>query len=60
MERINDGTPDLGRLEMENRLKFGVKKPANIWRHEMDDTRITGDQFRMNNFKSTMFDQKGK
>ena len=47
---------DLGELEKQNRLKFGVKKPANIWRHEMDDSRITADQLRTTNFKTTMFD----
>jgi len=34
--------PDLGDLERHNRMKYGVKKPANIWRHEMDDCRISG------------------
>lgn len=56
LPKTKDGEIDLGILELQNRIKFGVKKPANIWRHEMDDTRITGDQFRLNNFKSTMFD----
>ena len=49
---------DLGSLELANRMRFGVKKPANIWRHEMDDSRISGDQIRTKNFKSSMFDSK--
>lgn len=43
-------------MEKANRAKFGVKKPANVWRHEMDDHRITGSQIRINDFKSTMHD----
>lgn len=34
--------PDLGELERHNRMKYGVKKPANVWKHEMDDHRISG------------------
>lgn len=47
---------DLGEMERRNRMRYGVKKPANIWRHEMDDTRITAEQIRCNDFKANMFD----
>lgn len=43
-------------MERQNRMRYGVKKPANIWRHEMDDTRITAEQIRCNDFKANMFD----
>ena len=46
----------LGEIEAQNRYKYGVKKPANRWKHEMDDSRITGAHVRTNNFKTTMFD----
>ena len=49
--------PDLGNLERYNRIKYGVKKPANIWHHEMDDCRISGFQHRTTNFKTNMFDK---
>ena len=48
---------DLAELERLNRIKYGVKKPANRWAHEMDDSRITGDQIRTNNFRGSMFDR---
>ena len=48
---------DLAELELMNRSKYGVKKPANVWRHEMDDARITGEQIRTNNFRGSMFDR---
>ena len=54
--KISDGMPDLGDLERTNRMKYGVKKPANIWQHEMDDNRITGFQMRTSNFRTSMFD----
>jgi len=41
-EKIENGN-DLAEQERLNRYKFGVKKPANKWFHEMDDCRITGD-----------------
>ena len=47
---------DYGELERQNRFKFGVKKPSNVWFHEMDDNRITGDQIRTNNFRGSMFE----
>ena len=56
-QRIQDGMPDLGELERHNRMKYGVKKPANVWRHEMDDCRISGFQIRTNNYKTSMFDR---
>lgn len=56
-EKISDGMPDLGDLERHNRMKYGVKKPANVWRHEMDDSRISGFQFRTTNYKTSMFDR---
>ena len=34
---------DLAEIERYNRGRFGVKKPANKWAHEMDDCRITAD-----------------
>ena len=46
---------DLAEQERVNRFKYGVKKPANIWGHEMDDARITGAQIRFNNFRGSMF-----
>lgn len=55
--KIKDGFPDLGELERLNRVRFGVKRPANVWKHEMDDLRITGDQVRTTNFKTTMYDK---
>ena len=54
--KTGQNSPHLGKIEQQNRIKFGVKKPANVWKHEMDDHRITGDQIRVNEFKSTMFD----
>ena len=55
---LNDikGGISLAEIERENRYKYGVKKPANRWKHEMDDTRITGAQVRMNNIKTNIFD----
>ena len=47
-------------MEWKNRFKYGVKKPANVWRHEMDDCRITGEQIRTSNFKGSMFDYDRK
>jgi len=55
--KIEDGMPDLGELELHNRSKYGVKKPANVWAHEMDDNRICGFQIRTSNFKSSMFEK---
>ena len=55
--KIEDGMPDLGELERHNRMKYGVKKPANVSRHEMDDQRIWGFQMRTTNFKTSMFDK---
>ena len=55
--KMEDGMPDLGELERHNRMKYGVKKPANVWRHEMDDHRISGFQIRTNNFRTSMFDK---
>lgn len=49
---------DLGTLEKDNRDRFGVKRAANVWRHEMDDNRISGDQIRTKNFRSTLFDRE--
>lgn len=49
---------DLGTLERDNRNRFGVKRAANVWRHEMDDNRICGDQIRTKNFRSTIFDKE--
>ena len=54
------GNSPIGEIERFNRYKYGVKKPANVWKHEMDDTRITGEQIRINNFKSTLFDHLPK
>ena len=48
---------DLVAIERHNRYKYGVKKPANRWKHEMDDSRISGAQIRLNDFKGTIFDQ---
>ena len=50
---------DLVAIERHNRYKYGVKKPANKWKHEMDDSRITGAQLRLKNYKGTIFDQDG-
>ena len=50
------GGINLAEIERQNRYKYGVKKPANRWKHEMDDNRITGAQVRTNNFKTTIFD----
>ena len=55
--KIEDGMPDLGSLELHNRSKYGVKKPANVWGHEMDDNRICGFQIRTANFKTSMFEK---
>ena len=55
--KIEDGMPDLGDLERHNRMKYGVKKPANVWRHEMDDNRISGFQMRTTNYRTSMFDR---
>ena len=33
-----------------------MKKPANVWNHEMDDSRITGAQIRTTNFKGSIFE----
>ena len=41
-EKVKDGL-DLAEQERTNRYKYGVKKPANKWFHEMDDSRVTGD-----------------
>lgn len=40
--KLKGSQPDMGHLERANRMKYGVKKPANVWRHEMDDSRISG------------------
>lgn len=55
-EKVPNGL-DLAEQERVNRFKYGVKKPANKWFHEMDDCRITGDQIRTNNFKGSMFER---
>ena len=55
-----NGEIDLAEMEFQNRFRYGVKKPANVWRHEMDDSRITGDQIRTTNFKGTIFDVEKK
>ena len=52
--KVPDGI-DLAEQERVNRFKYGVKKPANIWGHEMDDARISGAQIRTNNFRGSMF-----
>ena len=57
---LDKNNVDLGAIERQNRLKFGVKKPANIWKHEMDDNRITGAQLRLNNFRTNMFDSEAQ
>ena len=54
------GGVDLVSIERTNRYKFGVKKPANRWKHEMDDNRITGAQLRLKDFKGNIFDQDGE
>lgn len=54
IEKIKNGL-DLGEQERINRFKYGVKKPANKWYHEMDDSRLTGDQIRTTNFRGDMF-----
>ena len=51
---VKDGI-DLAEQERVNRFKYGVKKPANIWGHEMDDSRISGAQIRTTNFRGSMF-----
>ena len=48
---------DLAELERKNRLRYGVKKPADRWQHEMDDGRITSDQIRTVNYRGSMFDR---
>ena len=55
-EKIKNGL-DLAEQERINRFKYGVKKPANKWFHEMDDSRITADQIRTTNFKGSMFER---
>ena len=55
-EKIKDGL-DLAEQERINRFKYGIKKPANKWFHEMDDNRITGDQIRTTNFRGSMFER---
>ena len=54
--KIKNGI-DLAEQERVNRFKYGVKKPANVWYHEMDDARITGDQIRTNNFRGSMHER---
>ena len=56
MAAATNDSINLGEIERANRFKYGVKKPANVWRHEMDDNRITGCQIRTTNFRNTMFD----
>lgn len=58
-QATNNGV-DLVAIERHNRYKFGVKKPANRWKHEMDDSRITGAQLRLKDYKGTIFDQDGE
>ena len=51
------GAVDFVEHERINRLKFGVKKPANVWYHEMDDNRITADQIRTSNFRGSIHER---